>query len=97
MKKYNSIGELLVDYRIFRNISQSDFASKIDVDISTIPRWERTETLVKQEKEEDIVNVTLFPYQLIRNLNALKPIPTYYDFRINKYAITKKWNKKQRQ
>ncbi len=89
MKKYNSIGELLIDYRIFRNISQSDFASKIDVDIRTIQRWERNETLVKQEKEEDIVNITLFPYQLIRNLNALKPIPTYYDFRINKYAITK--------
>lgn len=89
MKKYNSIGELFVDCRIFKNISQSDFASKIDVDIRTIQRWERNETLVKQEKEEAIINLTLFPYQLIRNLNALKPIPTYYDFRINKYALTK--------
>ena len=89
MKKYNSIGKLFIDYRIFRDLSQSDFASKIDVDIRTIQRWESNDTLVKQEKEEDIVNITLFPYQLIRNLNALKPIPTYYDFRINKYALTK--------
>ncbi len=89
MKKYHSIGELFVDFRTFRNLSQSDFASKVDVDIRTIQRWERNETLIKQEKEEEIVNATLFPYQLIRNLNALKPIPTYYDFRINKYAITK--------
>jgi len=70
-------------------MSQTEFATKINVDIRTIQRWERNETLVKQEKEKEIVNVTLFPYQLIRNLNALTPIPTYYDFRINKYAITK--------
>lgn len=89
MKKYNSIGELFMDFRIFRNLSQTDFATKINVDIRTIQRWERNETLVKQEKEEEIVRVTLFPYQLIRNLNAQTPIPTYYDFRVNKFAITK--------
>ncbi len=89
MKKYNSIGKLFIDFRIFRKMSQTEFATKINVDIRTIQRWERNETLVKQEKEKEIVNVTLFPYQLIRNLNALTPIPTYYDFRINKYAITK--------
>jgi len=88
MKKYYSFGELLVDYRKYSGLSQSEFASKIDVDIRTIQRWESDQTLVKPEKEEAIIEVTLFPYQLIRNLNALIPIPTYYDFRINKYALT---------
>lgn len=93
MKKYSSFGELLIDYRIYSNESQAEFASQIDVDIRTIQRWESDTTLVKQEKEADIVDVTLFPYQLIRNLNAITPIPTYYDFRINKYALTKLDNK----
>jgi transcriptional regulator with XRE-family HTH domain len=88
MKKYYSFGELLVDYRIYSGLSQAEFASKIDVDIRTVQRWESDQTLVKPEKEEAIIDVTLFPYQLIRNLNASIPIPTYYDFRINKYALT---------
>ena len=88
MKKYYSFGELLVDYRIYSGLSQAEFASKIDVDIRTVQRWESDQTLIKPEKEEAIIDVTLFPYQLIRNLNASIPIPTYYDFRINKYALT---------
>ena len=89
MKQYHSLGELLIDYRTFNNLSQSELASKFDVDIRSVQRWESNQTLVKPDKEKDIVDVTLFPYQLIRNLNAAVPIPTYYDFRINKYALTK--------
>lgn len=88
MKKYYSFGELLVDYRIYSDLSQTDFASKTDVDIRTVQRWESDQTLVRAEKEEAIIDITLFPYQLIRNLNAMIPIPTYYDFRTNKYALT---------
>ncbi len=88
MKQYHSLGELLVDFRVFNEFSQSELASKFDVDIRSVQRWESNQTLVKPVKEEVIVDVTLFPYQLIRNLNAALPIPTYYDFRINKYALT---------
>jgi len=87
MKRYESIGELLIDYRAFNKLSQSDFAEKIDVDTRTIQRWERGETLVKSEKEEEIVVETFLPYQLIRNLNSAIVIPTYYDFRIRKYSL----------
>lgn len=86
MKRFESIGELLIAYREINNLSQSDFAEKINVDTRTIQRWERGETLVKAEKEEDIVIATFLPYQLIRNLNSTIPIPTYYDFRIRKYS-----------
>ena len=88
MRQYHSLGELLVDFRVFSELSQAELASKFDVDIRSIQRWESDQTLIKPDKEEDIVNLTLFPYQLIRNLNAAVPIPTYYDFRINKYALT---------
>jgi len=57
------------------------------VDIRTIQRWENGSTLIKAEKEEDIVVLTLLPYQLIRNLNAAVPIPTFYDFSLRKYAL----------
>lgn len=88
MKRYNSIAELLTDYREINNISQTEFAERINVDTRTVQRWERGETLIKSEKEEEIVVETLLPYQLIRNLNAVIPIPTYFDFRIRKYAVT---------
>lgn len=87
MKRYESIGELLIDYREVNDLSQAEFADKINVDTRTIQRWERGETLVKSEKEEEIVVETFMPYQLIRNLNSAIVIPTYYDFRIRKYSL----------
>jgi transcriptional regulator with XRE-family HTH domain len=87
MKKYYTLGELLTDYRIHSNISQLDFAARLGVDPRSVQRWEKDHTLIKPEKEEDLVIETLFPYQLVRNLNAPVPIPTHYDFIIRKYAL----------
>ncbi|MCH4551773.1 helix-turn-helix domain-containing protein [Aestuariibaculum lutulentum] len=92
MKKYNSIGELFTDYREFYNLSQSDFASELNVDLRTVQRWEKDLTLIKSEKEEDIVLNTLMPYQLIHNLNAAVPIPTFYDFKTRKYSLSAQTN-----
>lgn len=88
MKQYLSIGKLLIDYRKEHGISQLDFAAMVQVDIRTVQRWEKDETLIKPEKEKELARETLLPYQLIRNLNALSPIPTYYDFRIRKYSLS---------
>ena len=93
MKKYNSIGELLIDFRKTSNMSQAAFAVRLDVDIRTIQRWENGATLIKPDKEDDIVTETLLPYQLVRNLNASVPIPTYYDFSLRKYSLSKLTNK----
>ncbi|MFD1293740.1 helix-turn-helix domain-containing protein [Lutibacter holmesii] len=88
MKRYESIGELLIDYRAINNLSQADFAEKLDVDTRTVQRWEKGQTLIKSDKEEEIVVKTLLPYQLVRNLNAAVVIPTFYDFRIRKYSLS---------
>ena len=88
MKRYESIGELLIDFRGFNNLSQTNFADLLNVDTRTIQRWERGQTLVKSDKEEEIVVKTLLPYQLVRNLNAAVVIPTFYDFRIRKYSLS---------
>ena len=88
MKNYNTLGELIVDYRYLNNISQFDFAASMDVDIRSVQRWEKNITLLKSEKEIDLVKVSFLPYQLIRNLNSTNPIPTYYDFRIRKYSLS---------
>ncbi len=93
MKKYNSIGELLFDYRKVNQISQVVFAAKMNVDTRTVQRWEKNLTLVNPDKENDIVNETILPYQLIRNLNATIPIQTYYDFSLGKYSLTELSNK----
>jgi len=92
MKKYNSIGELLIDFRKLNKISQAAFAARLDVDIRTIQRWENGATLIKPDKEDDLVNETLLPYQLLRNLNAVVPIPTYYDFSLRKYSLSRLTN-----
>jgi len=88
MKQYFSIGALLIDYRLDRDMSQLDLSSLINVDIRTVQRWEKDITLIKPDKEKEIAEATLLPYQLIRNLNAAVPIPTFYDFRIRKYSLT---------
>jgi transcriptional regulator with XRE-family HTH domain len=88
MKRYNTLGELLIDYRNLNNISQSDFAARMDVDIRTVQRWEKNITLLKSDKEAELVEESFLPHQLIRNLNATNPIPTYYDFRIRKYSLS---------
>ena len=93
MKKYESLGELLIDYRKINNISQADFAANLDVDVRTIIRWEKDVTNINHEKEDALVNETLLPHQLIRNLNASNPISTFYDFSIRKYSLTKLTNK----
>ena len=65
MKKYSSIGELLIDYRTLNNISQIELASKFDLDVRTIQRWEKNITLLKADKEEEMVDITFIPYQVI--------------------------------
>ena len=88
MKKYLTLGELLNDYRNLNKISQLDLAAKLNVDIRTVIRWEKDETLIKSEKEEELVEETFIPYQVIRNLNATVAIPTFFDFRIRKYSLS---------
>lgn len=93
MKQYLSLGELLVDFRNFNKLSQADVAAVLNVDIRSVIRWEKDETLVKSDKEKELVDKTFIPYQVIHNLNATVPIPTYYDFRIRKYSLTAFSNK----
>jgi DNA-binding XRE family transcriptional regulator len=88
MKKYTSIGALLIDFRSYNSMSQAELASKFDVDIRTIIRWEKNETLLKSDKEEAMVDITFIPYQVIRNLNAPVSIPTFYDFNVRRYSLS---------
>ncbi|MCX7551889.1 helix-turn-helix domain-containing protein [Xanthomarina sp. F2636L] len=88
MKKYTSLGALMIDFRSFKNMTQAELASKFDVDIRTVIRWEKNETLLKSDKEEEMVDITFIPYQVIRNLNAPVSIPTYYDFNVRKYSLS---------
>ena len=69
MKKYYNLGELLIDYRHFNGVSQSEVASQLDVDIRTVIRWEKGESLLNPEKEKALADITFIPYQVIRNSN----------------------------
>ena len=88
MKRYTSLGGLLLDYREHYKISQSDLAAEFDVDVRTIIRWEKNATLLKPEKEEAMVDITFIPYQVVRNLNAPVAIPTYYNFDLRRYSLS---------
>lgn len=89
MKKYSTIGELLVDYRAYHQLSQIDLAAKLDIDVRTVLRWEKNESLINQEKEKSIVEVLGIPHQVIRNLNTEKPIPIYFDLFRRIYSHTR--------
>ncbi len=82
MKKYYSLGELLVDYRSKNGMTQSDFSLKLGADLRTVQRWEKDVTNINEAKVAALVEKTLLPFQLIRNLNASDPIPTFFDLSI---------------
>lgn len=88
MKKYTSLSELLIDYRQIHNLSQLDLAARLDVDIRTVLRWEKNETLIKTDKEKDVVLALNIPYQVIRNLNTEHPIPVYSDIKKRTYSLS---------
>jgi len=67
MKKYSSIGELLIDYRTLNNISQIELASKFDLDIRTIQRWEKNTPLLKEVRKGERVNTTFILNKVIQN------------------------------
>jgi transcriptional regulator with XRE-family HTH domain len=79
MKIYSSLSELLLDYREFYGLQQLDIAAMVDVDVRTVIRWEKGESLIKSEKEKYFVEKLNIPHQVIRNLNAYKPLEIYYD------------------
>jgi len=89
MKKYTSLAELLVDYRAYHQLSQIDFAALLDIDVRTVIRWEKNESLINQEKEKSIVEILGIPHQVIRNLNTEKPIPIYFDLFRRVYSHTR--------
>ncbi|WP_167606313.1 helix-turn-helix domain-containing protein [Maribellus sediminis] len=88
MKKYHTLGEFLVDYRKHRGLTQIDFSAMIDVDVRTVIRWEKNESLIKAEKEKLLIENMGFPHQVIRNLNTEQPIPVYFDFKRWMYSLT---------
>ena len=88
MKKYKTLGSLLIDFRATQKISQSDLAAQFDVDVRSVIRWEKNESLLSSDKENAMVEITFIPYQVIRNLNTAKQIPTFYDFNIRKYSLS---------
>lgn len=88
MKKYHSLGEFLVDYRKHRKLTQIDFAAMLDVDVRTVIRWEKNESLIKGEKEKILIENMGIPHQVIRNLNTEQPIPVYFDFKRWLYSLT---------
>ncbi|WP_319499387.1 helix-turn-helix transcriptional regulator [uncultured Draconibacterium sp.] len=88
MKKYYSLSELLVDYRKHRQLTQIDFAAMLDVDVRTVIRWEKNESLIKADKERILIENMGIPHQVVRNLNTEQPIPVYFDFKRWLYSLT---------
>ncbi len=88
MKKYTTLAELLIDYRDYHNLSQINLAAILEVDARTVSRWERNESLVKPDKEEDFVEKLFIPYQVVHNLNSETPLAVYYDIKTRTYSLT---------
>lgn len=88
MKKYETIGELLIDYRKHQKLTQVDLAAIFDVDVRTIIRWERNESLIDTKKEKFMIENLGIPHQVVRNLNTGHQVPVYFDFKRWRYALT---------
>ena len=87
MKRFHSLGEFLVDFRKHRNLTQLDFSVMLEVDVRTIIRWEKNESLIKAEKENLLIENFGIPHQVMRNLNTDLPLPVYFDFERWMYSL----------
>ena len=88
MKKYNSFAELISDYRETNSLTQLDIAGMLNVDVKTIGRWENGLSLIKPDKEDDVVEALFLPHQVIHNLNSEHPISIYYDIESRTYSFS---------
>ncbi len=88
MKKYNSLSELISDYREAKNLTQLDLAARLNVDVKTIGRWENGLSLIKPDKEDDVMEALFLPHQVIHNLNSEHPISIYYDIETRTYSFS---------
>ena len=53
MKKYNSLSEFIIDYRTYKDLTQLDLSAMLDVDTRTISRWEKGDSRIHPDKEEE--------------------------------------------
>ena len=97
MKKYDSLAELIADYRESKGLTQLDLAGMINVDVKTIGRWENGLSLIKQDKEDDVVDALFLPHQVIHNLNSEHPISIFYDIDSRTYSFSLIGTKSSRQ
>jgi len=88
LKKYSDLGALLVDYRKTFDLSQLDVASRLEVDVRTVARWEKNVTLIQPDKEQLLVESLSIPHQVIHNLNSERPIAVFYDIERRVYSHT---------
>jgi len=88
MKKYNSLSEFIIDYREFQNMTQLDLAVKLNVDTRTISRWEKSDSRIHPDKEDDFSEALFIPYQVIHNLNSEHPISIFYDMESRTYSFS---------
>jgi hypothetical protein len=65
-----------------------DLASKLDVDVKTIGRWEKGLSLIKPDKEDDVMEALFLPHQVIHNLNSEHAISIFYDFDTRTYSFS---------
>ena len=88
MKRYQTFGTLLADYRKYYHLSLIELAAKLDVDVRTVTRWEKDESFIKADKEKDVVEILNIPHQVVRNLNTDYPIAVYYSIKLRTYSLS---------
>jgi DNA-binding XRE family transcriptional regulator len=83
MKLYKSVGDLLKDYRNWRQWKQHAMAEQLGVDVRTYRKWEGN-----QDSPEDVLAVatrTSVPLEVLVRLSH--QYPTLYSIRTRRYAL----------
>lgn len=85
-KFYRSLGELIKDYREWRELSQESFATSLGISVRQLRNWEANRHQMRLDNMHDLAEITGLPMQVCITLNTDQPV--WYSLRKRRFALS---------
>lgn len=83
---YESLGALIKDFRLWRDMSQESLAASIGISVRALQNWEADRRCARIDNLHDLAEVTGVPMQVCVALNARQPL--WYSLRKRRFAYS---------
>ena len=84
MRRYETLGQLLEDFRQLNNMTKSQMAKWIDVDLKSYTRWQKNRSPIHTANIDVLAEKAKIPFEVLFRLNH--EYPTLYDVVTHRYT-----------